>query len=230
MKAIVFDLDDTLTDFSFATTRVEAFISVTLARKYAIKNIELLQGINRYRHMFSSSIKRASLPIHNSRELWFSKLFAEYKIKESPKTWELRYWSMINKTVRLFVGVISLLDNIKLRKYLFTDSDGKKVFKMQRIKLLGIRRYFDDILLSDDVGINKPSKKVFKKLLQLLGVEPWDAFIVGDDPILDLKVAKDMGFKTIWTTQAWPNNKVYDFVDYKIDNLLQLKRLLKRYI
>lgn len=227
MKAIVFDFDDTLTDFSFATTKAEAFISVLLAKKYNLNSIELLRGINKYRKRFSSSVKKPSLPRHNSRELWFSKLFADYNINQSPRIWESNYWSIVNKNTRLFYGVKAFLKSIKIKKFLLSDSDGKKVFKLERIKLLGIREYFDNILITDDIGINKPSIKVFKNLVELMKIEPSECIIVGDEPFLDLKTAKDMGFKTVWTVQAWPNTKKYDFVDYKISNILELGRLLE---
>jgi len=74
-------------------------------------------------------------------------------------------------------------------------------FDMQQavIERLGIKKYFDVLIISGDfeVGIRKPDKKIFQIALDRLGVDSSDATMIGDSYEKDLVGAEDLGINTI---------------------------------
>ena len=63
---------------------------------------------------------------------------------------------------------------------------------------LGILGYFDTLTFSDEVGLAKPSKEVFLRTMQALGLPPEDVVHIGDHLSNDVLGASAAGMKTIW--------------------------------
>ncbi len=228
LKGVVFDFDDTLTDFMLATSKTEAFISLEMQKNHKVNAFQFLHRFNYWRLKLSGSIDKPSKPRHNSRALWFSKVFKELNIEEDPEVWEFKYWRLVNKHIKCFpnaLHVLKVFKNSDLKTGLVTDSDGKKIFKQKRIAKLGLKTFFDVVIMSDDVGVNKPSVKVFKALCESLNLNPEELVIIGNDPVRDLKNSKNLGFTTVWTVQSWFDARTYDFVDFKIEKIQDLLRL-----
>jgi len=72
-------------------------------------------------------------------------------------------------------------------------------FPNQRQKLRGldIEGYFEDIILSSEVGFPKPDRRIFEVALAKLGVAPEESLYVGDSYEKDIIGAKNAGMKTV---------------------------------
>jgi putative hydrolase of the HAD superfamily len=66
----------------------------------------------------------------------------------------------------------------------------------------GLLACFDHTTFSDEVGLRKPDPEVFALTLRALGVEPAAAVHVGDDPVLDVRGARDAGLRVVQVTPA----------------------------
>jgi putative hydrolase of the HAD superfamily len=65
----------------------------------------------------------------------------------------------------------------------------------------GLRGFFDDPVVSVDLGIRKPRREIFEATLERLGVEPAEAIHVGDNLGADVAGAAPLGIRTIWITR-----------------------------
>jgi len=77
-----------------------------------------------------------------------------------------------------------------------TDQSGEKELR-DALRRLGIEHYFDVVIATKDVGVNKPDPLPFKKALSALGVAPEKAVMIGDRAACDILGAKRVGMKTI---------------------------------
>jgi len=75
------------------------------------------------------------------------------------------------------------------------------------LRKVGIHRYFNAIIISEDVGWRKPSPEIFKDALNRLQVTAHEAVFIGDSPIEDIKGAKDAGIKTIFVASQFNSLK-----------------------
>lgn len=58
---------------------------------------------------------------------------------------------------------------------------------------LGIRRYFDAVVISSETGADKPDPRIFTAALSTLRVPPSEALLAGDDPIQDWRAGEAAG-------------------------------------
>ena len=58
---------------------------------------------------------------------------------------------------------------------------------------LGLRRCFETIIVSSEVGVDKPDVRIFAAALSALGVEPGETVHAGDDPEQDWRAAEAAG-------------------------------------
>jgi putative hydrolase of the HAD superfamily len=54
------------------------------------------------------------------------------------------------------------------------------------------------VLASADLGVQKPDRRAFAALIDVLGTEPGDTWYVGDDPRIDVEGARAAGIRAIW--------------------------------
>ncbi|KAJ2043778.1 hypothetical protein GGI13_000540 [Coemansia sp. RSA 455] len=72
------------------------------------------------------------------------------------------------------------------------------------LRSLGIRRYFDFVLTSINVGIEKPDPKIFELALSAVNVRPYDALHVGDSERLDYLPARSVGMEARLVDRSRP--------------------------
>lgn len=85
------------------------------------------------------------------------------------------------------------------------SSEEVKVIKQSRIY-----EYFDQVILSYEVGLQKPDISIYKKAADLLGVAIDECVFVGDGGSNELVGARDAGMKAIqakWYTNQHPHNR-----------------------
>jgi putative hydrolase of the HAD superfamily len=65
----------------------------------------------------------------------------------------------------------------------------------------GLLSYLDVLVISSEVGLMKPHPAIFRAALEDLRVSPAEAVFVGDIPWGDIKGAKDVGMRAVLTHQ-----------------------------
>lgn len=90
-------------------------------------------------------------------------------------------------------GALDLLEILKPRYILVSLTNGNADFMR-----LGLDRYFAFGFTAADIGAMKPHRAMFDAALERAGVAADSAVHVGDQPIDDVRGAKDVGMHTIW--------------------------------
>ena len=82
-----------------------------------------------------------------------------------------------------------------------------------------IRKYFDVVVVSREVGWVKPSPKIFEVALSVLKLGSGQCVFVGDDVEADIKGAKNMGMKTVFVSRGEVQS---NYADAKISKISEL--------
>ena len=101
-------------------------------------------------------------------------------------------------SVRPFVGVKALLNDLKGRYGLGLLTNGPSDIQWEKIRSLGFGHVFDAIVVAGDVGIYKPDVRIFEMLLDRLEVRASAALFVGDIYETDIVGAHRVGMRTAW--------------------------------
>ena len=131
-----------------------------------------------------------------------------------------------------YVGTI--LGRLIGRKYVVTNSP--KNYAVEVLKKNGLLKYFDEICALEGMWINsqlrcKPARLLWQRILDKTGANKKHHILV-DDTLVNLRTAKNMGFKTVWMREHFRKGQVNAnqisnpprYVDYTI---LTIKELLK---
>lgn len=100
----------------------------------------------------------------------------------------------------------------------------------ERLKKWGLLKYIDVVAASAELGVAKPDKAIFEKAFEMAQCAAEEAVMIGDRLDNDILPAKKLGMITIWIRQGLaiynhPKN-VDRRLDYIVDNLLELKKIL----
>lgn len=75
-------------------------------------------------------------------------------------------------------------------------SDAPKLKAWLRLAEMGLTDFFDVVVTLDDTGEAKPSRMPFKAALNKINAKPAEVLFVGDNPERDIKGAKKLGMRT----------------------------------
>ncbi len=123
-------------------------------------------------------------------------------------------------------GARELMDYLSHRGYkMHMCSNGFHEVQYRKLRACGLYDYFDTIILSEDVGYNKPAPEYFNYALRVTGAKPDTTLMIGDNLQTDILGAKRAGLHTAFFNR-FPEFPTTEDVDYEVTSLLQLKTIL----
>jgi putative hydrolase of the HAD superfamily len=219
VKSILFDLDDTLLD---RNTSIQQFISAQYDRLApSFEHISKQDYVSRF----------IELDCHGRvwKDQVYQMLVAEFSIK-------LVSWQALLEDYEIqfqyycvpFPFLVETLSQLKQQGYLLgIVTNGLGHVQNRSIDSLGIRDYFDTILISEIEQVRKPELEIFHRAVQRLGVTAEESVFVGDHPQADIEGAIRSGMKTIWRRNSdWFTPAIADVV---IDDLIEIPNVLKHF-
>ena len=90
--------------------------------------------------------------------------------------------------------VLRRLREMGIKVYVVSNWD---VLLVEVLEDLGWMGYFDGVIASGEVGVEKPDPRIFEEALRVSGVGRESAIHVGNDPISDIKGAAEVGIDTV---------------------------------
>ena len=103
------------------------------------------------------------------------------------------------KYIKLYDNVIELLELLKKKgKKIYLLSNAQRIFTLYEMKLLGIEKYFDDILFSADYKMCKPDPKFYNTLINNHNLNIKNSIMIGNDPICDIEGASNVGLDSLY--------------------------------
>lgn len=96
-------------------------------------------------------------------------------------------------------GAHELMQYLKDRGYhLHLASNGFREVQFKKLKASNMYQYFDTIILSEEVGANKPSPLFYEFALQKSGADRNHTLMIGDNQDTDIAGAHGVGLPQIW--------------------------------
>ena len=97
----------------------------------------------------------------------------------------------------------------------------------KRIRKSNISKYFDDIIISEEVKVAKPDAKIFELALNNVDyTNKSNLLMVGDSLTSDIQGGINFGIDTCWFNPNKIVNKTKIKPTYEISNLVELKDLV----
>ena len=107
----------------------------------------------------------------------------------------------------------------------YLTTNGYPEFQYPRIKAARLTKYFEDIFISEEINVRKPSQSFYKYVLNRLPVsKKSDVLIIGDTQTSDILGGINSGIDTCWYN---PKGLTSDLnLTYVVSDLNQLLEIL----
>lgn len=199
IRAVLFDLDDTLNDRSQSWMK---FVELLMHPTSGQLGPCVAGDVHR-------AIVAADRGGYRPKEEFIAELLEKLPWRDRPSPVDLEaYWRReFPKCMVARNGAIDLLKSLRSRGYkLGIVTNGRLATQQAKIEFLGLNRLVDTVTISDAVGVKKPDPKICEIALTALGVSSAETVFVGDDPERDIVGPAKMGMRTVWIEmdRPWP--------------------------
>ena len=225
IKAILFDLDNTLIDFmTFKQKSCEAAIDAMLAAGLNLKREEALKillelygkhGIEE-QHIFEKFLNKAKGKV-------------DYRVVAKGV---LAYRKAKDAYLKPYPNTIPTLIQLKQKYKLAIISDAPRLNAWMRLVSMNLDDFFDIVITAGDVRKTKVHAAPFKAALNALKLKPEEALMVGDRIQRDVNTAKSLGINTCYARYGdvsfsggfhkSPSKKGESGADFEIEDIKEL--------
>ena len=199
LKAVVFDLDNTLYDYTSANAVAEPYMLDYAARKYGIDVEKFYRAWQEGRRITKELLTDTGAK--HSRSLYFQHALEVLGINPIGDAWELGelFWQKFVENIQPYPGAVAMLERLKsqgIKTAICTDMTAD----VQHLKLtkLGLKPYIDALVASEENGMEKPHGRMFQLALDKLGAKPEEAIMVGDSLPKDVQGGRSIGMAAMW--------------------------------
>lgn len=187
IKAVVFDLDDTLISEKQYILSGFNKVSCEISRKYNLDYKKVYRKMNEF-------FKEDSKSVFNRTLGFFNINYSNAEISEL-----INIYRNHNPKIEFYDDVIPTINKLKAMKIkLGIITDGYKETQLKKIEALRCRDIFDEIIITDELGREfwKPNEKAYKLMAKRLKVNFDEMIYVGDNEEKDFKGANNLGIIT----------------------------------
>lgn len=202
-RAVFFDMDDTLLDTSGGLEEAWELACREFAPELGCDWQQIREGIRREANEFW---RDESLVGHWRVRLVEARLhIIELALRAEGLDVALaplineRYGEEVGSRIRLFDDAIETLEALRGEGYrLALLTNGPTEMQRGKIARFDLEKHFDAVVIEGVFGHGKPNREVFDHALAVTGVEPHEAWHVGDNLYADVGGAKNAGIHAVW--------------------------------
>lgn len=220
-KLILLDADNTIFDYD----KAEEFALFESLKHFKI-DIDfsvirkVYQGINSKMWQMLEKGEISKLELRTAR---FQKLFNEFNLSISASDFSNFYLLKLGEGNFLLDGAEELCKYLSSKYRLVILTNGIKDVQDSRIKSSKINKYIEDVVTSDEVGINKPDKGIFQWTFNKLGFnDKSSTIIIGDSLSSDIQGGINFGIDTCWFNYKKINKPDNIKPTYTVDSLKEI--------
>ena len=190
---ILIDLDDTLYDYETAHSEGLEGVKKKVELSLSIDQDILEETFSKAR--YETKTRLGETASSHSRILYFQRMIELFGLgTQIDLTLDLEqtYWRNFFLKMLLFEDAREFLEDVKLldiKLCLITDLTAH--IQYRKLIHLGLERYFDFIVTSEETGADKPHKANFLLAMAKLESSSNHVWMIGDDPIKDIKGSRE---------------------------------------
>lgn len=228
-KYILFDIDNTLYDFTAAEDRSirETF------RAFGIPVTE--ENVQTYSRINLSFWKRLERKEITKAQLWGGR-FVEFgntvgfpidtSLADAINTY---YLEALARCAILISGAEELCQTLIARGYkLYAVTNGNASVQHSRLEERNFKQYFCKLFISEEMGVSKPSPEYFDRVVEAVGsADRSEYLVIGDSLTSDITGGKNSGIDTCWYNPRGEENDKGPIPTYTVKSYGEITDLLK---
>lgn len=206
IKVAWLDLDDTVIDFLTNSRRAleRLWSSEPLLTRHFASASQWVDVYEHHNHQLWDQysrglIDRSFLRMERFRRPIMEGGAPELEARKASERYDTLYLDYLAQERMLIPGSIDLLRFLRQRGVTIGClSNGFKDVQYRKIRNCGLEPWFDIVVLSDDIGVNKPHPDIYRHAMECSGhLSPESHLMIGDNPLTDIAGALNAGWSAI---------------------------------
>lgn len=201
IKHVFFDLDRTLWDFeSNSDQTLKQLYTDFKLNKYVSSSEVFIAEYKKINSDYWNNYRLGKTTKEALRTGRFHDTMAFFGIDNKVDAEKLgeSYLAICPTLTKLFPGTITMLKQLKKNNlHLHIITNGFTEAQEIKLEKCELNPYFEQIICSDAIGINKPEKGIFLEAMKRADAKPSESIMVGDHPEIDVLGACAAGMRGI---------------------------------
>ncbi len=138
------------------------------------------------------------------------------------------YWDTLLEVMRAEPGVETLFQWLRSQNLkIGIATDMTAYIQYEKLKKLNLLSYVNFIVSSEEVGVEKPDKKLFHRCAQKASCKPCECLMIGDSLEKDVKGALRAGMAALWYNPKEKDDNCMENEGKTLHSFLELKNFLE---
>lgn len=219
-KILLFDLDDTLLDFT--ANEADSLSKLFQQHGYTLTDdmFHLYDSVNK---QLWADYENGVIELREVLNSRFSKTMSKLGISVDGIEWEEQYREHLGNGYQLVEGALEVCQDLSKSHSLYVVTNGVAKTQLKRIKQSGLYEYFEAIYDSQSIGFQKPAKGFFDYVMShIKDFNKKEALIIGDSLNTDIRGGILSGIDTCWMNRKLQKSSAEIQSTYTIARLDEL--------
>jgi len=226
IKVLLWDVDGTLLDFLAAE-------KAAMKKCFEVCGIgectdEMIARYSKINRKYWEMLERGEITKPQVLVGRFEEFFKnEGIITDCASEFNKEYQVRLGDTICFCDDGYELVKSLKGQVKQYAVTNGTKVAQDKKLTKSGLIDLFDDVFISEVVGVEKPGVGFFEKVWEKIGTyEADEVMIIGDSLTSDMQGGNNAGILCCWYNPKGAVNDKGVKIDYEIDNLQKIKNII----
>lgn len=204
IRAVIFDIDNTMYDFDGTHKTAMAALGAYAKENFGMEPEKTAELVKKCMDIVTERTGENCAALHN-RLLRFQCFLEQIGNTDYQKAMEMYhvYWDTLIEHMEPEPGLLSLLESLKGRGIkIGIGSDMTAYIQYKKLTKLGVMRYLDFIVTSEEAGSEKPTPRFFELCVKKAGCRPGECVFIGDSLKKDVIGPTECGLIGTWYRPA----------------------------
>jgi putative hydrolase of the HAD superfamily len=201
IRAVLFDLDDTLFDHRHCSRAALAGVRAGHACFANVDPSQVEASHARILEELHLEVMAGRVDLDVARVERFRRLY-EWAGLDAPPELAARaaaiYRQRYLEARREVYGAAALLEALKAHARIAVVSNNLLDEQRDKLRHCGLDHHIDALVVSEEVGTSKPNAAIFRAALERVGAAADEAVMIGDSWANDIEGARAIGMRAIW--------------------------------
>lgn len=207
IKAVLFDLDDTLFDHLYSTRQGLVAVCEAYPGLQQRSLDALFADYTRLLDEVHLRVLQGSLTIDEARRERFRRFFQLHAPETEDLLNVIEHAAMLHReryqaSRQVVAGAIPLLEHLHERVKIAVVTNNIVAEQIEKLRHLKLEHLIDELVTSEETGFIKPDPRIFHVALERLACRAEEVVMVGDSWKSDVLGAQKAGIRAIWLNRA----------------------------